>query len=178
MVFYFDWSNCHKVKRVSRMNGRMRSKNYEILVKRDGEYCRCCQKLVNEASLVIDHKDNDNSNNSISNLQILCRTCNYQKNPRKPIDSESEVVNVNASAELQLNRTKEPKFRQFVFHMINEQGEISRQELIASGAEELGISIITAGRYLAKLCSSRGILEQVNRSHGVCIRYKPAFNDV
>lgn len=48
---------------MSKMSGPMRKKLYRIVAERDEEYCRCCGKLHNEAQLVLDHKDNNNSNN-------------------------------------------------------------------------------------------------------------------
>ncbi len=80
---------------MSNMNGITRKKLYPIIVSRDGEYCKCCGVLSTEQQLVIDHKDNDNSNNGLLNLQLLCRTCNYLKNPRQPLDNVSECLNVH-----------------------------------------------------------------------------------
>jgi len=65
---------------MSNMNGVTRKKLFPLIATRDGEYCRCCGALPDERQLVIDHKDNDNSNNNLTNLQLLCRTCNYLKN--------------------------------------------------------------------------------------------------
>ena len=68
---------------MSNMNGRTRKKLYMIIVKRDGEFCKFCGRSPPEVNLVIDHKDNDNSNNFLGNLQLTCRSCNYKKNPRR-----------------------------------------------------------------------------------------------
>ena len=157
------------------MNGPMRQKLYVIIIKRDGEFCRCCGMLSFEAQLVIDHKDNNNSNNSLENIQLLCRKCNYLKNPRKgPVDNCVSVIVLDGTVtEVQINRRKEPLFRNFVLHLLNEHDEVPQNEIINSGAEEVGISQETARRYLNKMCSGRGILEKVNRVNTVLIKYKP-----
>lgn len=156
---------------MSNMNGITRKKLYPQIATRDGEYCRGCGALSNERQLVIDHKDNDNSNNTMDNLQLLCRTCNYLKNSRRPLDNVSECLNEDET-ELQKSQRTEPLFRSFVFHEINELKEVPELDLIYSGAEDIGISPVTAKRYLNKMCSSRGILQRVNRVNTVLIRYK------
>lgn len=159
---------------MSKMSGPMRKKLYVIIAERDEEYCRCCGKLPNEGQLIIDHKDNNNSNNDPKNLQLLCRSCNYLKNPRpEPVDlSVSESVIDGTTSEIDTSRRKEPIFRKFAFHLVNEMGEVPQNDIIYSGSEEIGISPVTARRYLDKMCSGRGIFEKVNRVKTVVIRYK------
>jgi len=75
------------------MNGPTRKKLYTRIAERDGEFCQKCEKLSSEGQIIVDHIDNNNSNNSFENLQLLCRSCNYKKNPRRPVDecvSENE----------------------------------------------------------------------------------------
>ncbi len=156
---------------MSNMNGLTRKKLYHLITSRDGEYCRSCGALPKERQLVIDHRDNYNSNNDPYNLQLLCRKCNYLKNPRRPLDSVSECVNEDET-EFQKGRRTEPLFIKFVMHELNELKEEFESELINSGAEEIGISPVTAKRYLNKLCSSRGILQRIPRVKGNVIRYK------
>jgi len=154
------------------MNGPTRKKLFQILVKRDGQYCKCCGGLATENTLVIDHKDNISANNDLSNLQILCRRCNYLKNPRRPVDmcvSEEESPD---QSELTVNRTKEPIFRKFVYHQINEGKPIPEQELINSGSEYSGISPVTAKRYLDKMCSSIGIFQRRKVRRTIVVEYK------
>ena len=67
---------------MSNMNSRTRQITYEYLKLRDGEYCRICGVSDEDKLLMVDHIDNDNSNNTPKNLQLLCRRCNYNKNPR------------------------------------------------------------------------------------------------
>ena len=73
-------------------------------------------------------------------------------------ESESEDY-VN---ELQINRQKETRFRLMVFQMLQESEKRMwpESDLINSCAEELDFSPTTARKYLAKLCSSRGVLKR------------------
>jgi len=73
-------------------------------------------------------------------------------------ESESEDY-VN---ELQINRQKEARFRLLVFQMLQESEKLMwpESDLVNSCAEELDFSPTTARKYLAKLCSSRGILNR------------------
>jgi len=139
------------------MNGRTRKKQYDFLCKRDGEYCKMCGKLPWEGQLVIDHIDNDNSNNSLNNLQILCRGCNYVKNPRKgPLDM---CVSSNTKDSLVINRSKEPKFREYVYMELDAKGVLVYDDIINSGAEIIEVSPETTKRYIRKMCSKQGKLE-------------------
>ena len=76
---------------MSNMNSRTRQISYEYLKLRDGEYCRICGVSDENKLLIVDHIDNDTSNNTPKNLQLLCRRCNYNKNPRQvkaePLDN-------------------------------------------------------------------------------------------
>ena len=63
---------------MSNMNQRVRSKVYPLLVLRMGEACTDCgvglfelKELGKQPILVIDHIDNNNSNNSLMNLREL-----------------------------------------------------------------------------------------------------------
>ncbi len=154
------------------MNGTTRKKFYDFLSNHNGEYCRCCGNLPTEGQLVIDHRDNNNENNSQDNLQLLCRRCNYLKNPRRPVDmcvSEEESPD---QSELEVSRTKEPSFRKFVCHQISEEKSIPEQELINSGSEYSGISPVTAKRYLDKMCSKVGIYQKRKMGRTVIVEYK------
>ncbi len=73
-------------------------------------------------------------------------------------ESESE----DYVSELQINRQKEARFRLMVFHMLQESEKFMwpESDLVNSCAEELDFSPTTARKYLAKLCSSRGILKR------------------
>ena len=66
------------------LNKRQRDFLYpQIVKKQGGEYCKGCGKSIDkiqENLLMIDHIDNNNSNNILDNLQLLCRACNIIKN--------------------------------------------------------------------------------------------------
>jgi len=51
------------------MNGPTRKKLYAHIAERDGEFCQKCEKLSSEGQIIVDHMDNNNSNNSFENLQ-------------------------------------------------------------------------------------------------------------
>jgi len=156
---------------VSKMNGPTRKKLYQEMVEDEGEYCKTCGILGEEIQLVIDHKDNNNSNNSRENRQFLCRPCNYKKNPR-PVDECVSDCEESTPSEIQVNTSKEPKFRQFVYHEINERVTVPEHDLINSGAEHVGISPVTGKRYLNKMCSSIGLLFRKKMSQTITIQYK------
>ena len=146
---------------MSNKNGRDRKRDYENIKKRDGAYCRGCQALETERELIIHHKDNNNSNNSYSNLILLCRKCNYMVHPRlserKPLDVCGGVCDsLDRETEITINREKEPKFREYVEFRVREEKEVTQQDLINGGAELLGCSQKTTRRYLDKLTSSEG----------------------
>ncbi len=87
-------------------------------------------------------------------ISTLC-----EKAKERVRESESEDY-VN---ELQINRQKEARFRLMVFHMLQESERRMwpESDLVNSCAEELDFSPTTARKYLAKLCSSRGILKRI-----------------
>jgi len=154
------------------VNGPTRKKLLQILTNRDGSFCKCCGMLDTERPLVIDHRDNNNRNNDLSNLQILCRSCNYLKNPRRPVDLCVSVDESPDQSELEVNRTREPIFRKFVCHEINEKISVPELELINSGSEISSISPVTAKRYLNKMCSFIGICQRRQVDKIIVIEYK------
>ena len=157
---------------MSRMNGPTRKKLYTIIAERNGEYCRGCSALASERQLVLDHKDNNNDNNDPNNFQFLCRSCNYIKNPRRPVDmcvSESED---HVESEIERSDKKQPIFRKFVYHQLNERNYVPRKILRNAGAEYAEISTVTADRYLDKICSEIGLCEEFQVGKTIVIRYK------
>ena len=149
------------------MNSRLHNILYPQLVERDGEKCARCP--VNEGTkvLVIDHRDNDNSNNVLSNLQLLCRSCNNKKNPRGPGKKQSPMYvrgdeyqpPRRPTPELEKNERCEPVFRRWLEEKILQLGKMELHDTISSGAEKAGCSPPTANRYLQKMCSSEGKFE-------------------
>lgn len=160
---------------MSNMNSRQRKKKYRFLVKRDGEFCKNCKKTPPEVKLVVDHKDNNNSNNHPNNHQFLCRKCNYNKNPRQPFaqcESERKRLHVNYLRELDVSRNKEPLFRDYALKRIAKKGEVEEDDLIYSSAELLNISPITTKRYLGKMCSNEGDFDRMSTSEEVIVTLK------
>ena len=149
---------------MSNMNSRQRHKAYSYLKTRFGAYCRGCQALESERELVIDHRDNNNFNNHSNNWQLLCRSCNYIKNPRlveRPLDvCGGGCDSLDRETEITINREKEPKFREYVKLRVTEEKQVPQQDLINGGAEYCGCSIKTTARWLAKMTSSQGELRK------------------
>ena len=161
---------------MSNMNGRTRNKLYMIIVRRDDESCKFCIRSPPEVNLVIDHKDNDNTNNNLNNLQLICRSCNYKKNPRRPLDM---CVNKKSSSRfdsISINQEKEPKFREYVYKELQERERVSWDELVNSGAELVGVSIATTKKYIVKMVSKTGKLEKVQTwGIGWAVKYKESM---
>ena len=160
---------------MSNMNSRMRNTAYPYLKNMFGPYCRGCQALESEKELIIDHKDNNNSHNHPSNLQFLCRSCNYIKDPRlaerEPLDvCGGECDLFSKPTEISINREKEPEFREYVIRQVARNGPMKRRELVNTASERIGISQKTATRYLDKMCSYEGefIIRKIGKQ--VCLR--------
>ena len=151
---------------MSNMNSRMNKIARAYLTKKFGAHCRWCQALESERKLEVDHIDNKNSNNNPSNWQYLCYSCNYIKNPRleerEPLDvCESVSGPFDTPSEIKINRAKEPLFKTYAEEEVKSNVHVLEQELIHSGAEKLGLSPITADRYLKKMYSSAGTLQRI-----------------
>lgn len=150
---------------MSNMNSRDRAEKYPEIVKRDGEFCRGCSKLAHETQegfLCIDHRDNDNSNNNIMNLQLLCRRCNYLKNPRN-YGSLSERPQ---TPEMKKGERMEKHFRNWLFGIVTNNHKWLLEDVIDSGAEITGGSTETIKRYVRKCVSEAGMYEIVEGQHG------------
>jgi len=150
---------------VSRMNGKQSMMLHEALINKSGNVCQNCGALGELRQLVIDHIGNNNSNNNPENLQLLCRTCNYTKDSRKSVDMcvrTSPSISQNSS--LKINKEKEPKFRKWIMEELKSSGAVdgtkmSARYIINNGAEKIGMSQVTAKRYLEKMCSHAGSLD-------------------
>ena len=142
------------------------------MAERDGEYCRGCTALPHEKSLVLDHRNNNPKDNKPENLQILCRRCNYTKNPRGPLDLRESESKFEAKSELEISRAKEPLFKEYAHQRVDEDKQVPQDDLINSGAELVEISPITAKRYLDKMCSSTGTLRKKRVGNTTVIEFK------
>ena len=105
-------------------------------------------------------KDNGSRKNTENLILLQNETIStlVEKEKERVRESESEDY-VN---ELQINRQKETRFRLMVFQMLQESEKLMwpESDLVNSCAEELDFSPTTARKYLAKLCSSRGVLKR------------------
>lgn len=140
-----------------------RSKFYPQIAERQrGEYCNMCGLTSHtlkmwgrsDPVLLIDHIDNNNKNNVITNLQFLCRSCNRLKDPHKP-----RILERPMTPEMAVNKKSEPYFRNWLFGKIMESGHFPYQEAVNSGAEVCDISVETVKRYLRKCLSDEGLYE-------------------
>lgn len=58
---------------------------YEFLKLRDGELCYICrgkEDKFGKSKLIVEHKDNDETNHAPGNLGLAHRSCNTEKNPK------------------------------------------------------------------------------------------------
>jgi hypothetical protein len=154
------------------MNGRTRLKKYQFVAKRDGEFCKGCCALQSERQLIVDHIDNNSKNNKDGNLQLLCRTCNYIKNPRGPLDLCEREVQTEGQSELEVSKLKQPAFRKYVFQQLREHHKIPEKDLINSACEVVDISPVTGKRYLDRMCSSEGILKRSISVKTIVVSFK------
>ena len=76
--------------------------------------------------------------------------------------------------EIMINKAKEPKFIIYTKETIDEHGKWEEKDLINSGAQVVGVSQITAKRYLDKLCSSAGIYIRTTIDTKTFITKRPA----
>ena len=164
-----------------RMNARNRDRLWpEVVAKQGGVYCVACARTPESLyahglskQLCIDHKDNNQQNCNISNLQLLCKSCNTKKNhPRSPASPPAQ--DPQTSAELLISRRAEPEFRRF----INGEFAAGRRdypylELVNDAAELTGTSQETIRRYLAKSCSRFGLYALESREGKVFVVLKP-----
>ncbi len=127
------------------------------------EFCnaRCANpKCRSKNNLTINHKTplSQGGTNDPKNCQLLCRRCNYFKNPRKePVDLMCECVwDWAEHSELKENRRMEPLFRQWVLKKMMEKNPRRLDYFINAGAEHTGASTETTKRYIRKMTSDEG----------------------
>ena len=158
---------------------------YRYLVLRDGEHCDICKKIpTTQNGLDIDHIDGDKNNYAPRNLRLLCRHCNvvlenksrlHEKTNLGPSDRGErereegqpntrlvrEVVDYKGgSVEMQASFLFELDYREWVLAQVKRGGALLKKEAIFAGAELVGCSPTTTSKYLAKLTSAAGPLEE------------------
>jgi len=178
---------------MSRMSGPRRARIFEYLVERDGRCCFIGGEILERNKLVIDHWDNNNSNNHPQNLHLLCKSANAIKNARGPgkktkllssvcvkrppgLIARPTLVCSNMEA-FGLNRQTEPLFRHVVFYNVVHFCELNVNELVDAGAELVRCSPITIQRYLQKMTSRAGLYRYTGSQDegNLMIRLKPEW---
>ena len=177
---------------MSRMSGPRRNKMYDFLADRDGEYCFIGGEEGNKETLVVDHWDNDNSNNDPSNLHLICRWANCVKNPRGPgkkkirslvyvCDNRDRMLiepPKTVSAEFLKNQIAEPAFLHWLFAQVVKHDKILLSDATDCGAKVARVSQITVGRYLKKAICEESIFHvvEVSDCRGRYIEFRPEWN--
>jgi hypothetical protein len=172
---------------MSNMNSKQRAQFYPIIAARDGEECIACKNPGTKKTLIIDHWDDDNGNNAISNLHFLCRRCNARKSLSKKRtvtqgdhstlkEKEREEERENTRMQIfKKSQACEPKFRSYLFGEVVAAGRTLMREVLDSGAEYVGCSQQTIRRYLMKLTSRNGMYELVSVDDAVYVQFKPKW---
>lgn len=164
---------------------------YRYLVARDGDKCQICGKVqTTQYSLDIDHKDGNPKNNDPSNLRLLCRECNQsqeigRRRTRAAMCDKNVCVSDNGqpgtrtvrelvdytqgSPEMKANSYFEVAFRQWILKEIKDKYAIEKKEATSTGAEIVGCSPMTVGRYIDKLTSNAGPLQEIKDLTGAKI---------
>lgn len=144
---------------------------YSFLALRDGEKCDSCAKTGSE--LVIDHKDGNRQNEDPLNKRLLCRSCNRKNliELRSPIgEKERENVIIEAgseqmSPELRINQDKEPLYFAWLYENVDRQAGLTFWDALYEGSDRIGISPVTARRYLMKKLATTFKLGPGPRGH-------------
>ena len=169
---------------------------YDMIAARDGEQCLLCGRKPPKWKLEIDHADNNPSNNKPENLHLLCSVDN-KKMRQKPKREHMAIIRkrcavcvsererkqgyhsthtvkgiidyTDGSTEMKANSFFERKYREWLLQQIIKHEFIPRKEAINSGAEWVGCSPTTAGRYLDKMTSGVGNLTESFNDLGIKI---------
>jgi len=147
----------------------------QFLIQRDGQKCLECGGTP--YTLDIDHIDGNPTNDSPSNLRLLCRSCNTSRHIRKaqgivsfleregesasqglPSSDPTSVLKAKVnysigSPEMQVNDAVETAFRNWAFALLLSKGQYPQEDLIVDGAERTGASINAMRNYVKKMCS-------------------------
>ena len=152
---------------------------------RDGPGCRECFAEP-DAPLEIDHVD-PSGPTTWPNLRLLCKNCNLKRRRRPKDRGTNESVEIKerqlalgeklsatdqarltlpyseGSPEMQANGYYERYYRAWLLKSLS----MAKKEAVEGGAETVGCSVETAGRYLAKLTSGAGPVRVVPDAHGI-----------
>ncbi len=176
---------------------------YRYLVLRDGEKCLICGAKPKKGKLLdIDHADNDTTNNEPSNLHLLCHKCNCslrskssknhvrfvakhsakneRERERERGNSQTSIVKElidyrKGSPEMQANACFEVQFREWILTQVKDWGSYPKTDAMATGAEYVGCSPLTIGRYISKLVSDVGPLELATNGMNIQVLQLKAY---
>lgn len=160
---------------MSRPFGRRYAWVYKFLALRDGEKCFMCKRAPPKVKLIVEHKDNDETNWDESNLRLACRSCNKKLSlpnvkERKKTENPTQAVRDHVdyqqgSAEMQASDLMETPYWHWIkakITALNLKGEdLPKKEAINGGAYTVGCSTTTSRKYLDKLTSEEGPLKEV-----------------
>lgn len=148
------------------------------------------------SGLDIHHLDGNPFNNEPDNLALYCRACNNKarsngpsaysatcERERKEGKASTRVTREaldyrapEAPVTMQANFLYELDFRKWLLGIIQERGFIPKLDAINAGAEVVGCSPLTTQRYVAKLTSSVGVLNEVKDMLGeTVLTWKPGI---
>jgi len=156
--------------------------------------------------LQIDHMNGDPNDWREENLQLLCASCNtseYRRREKELLHEayrvgrvsvsenlrlEREAVEVrergvdfglslvSASAELKVNRDKEPWFRREVLWKVGHDGFLTVDAALHEISEIVALSPVTARRYLKKMTSAAGpLIVEETPSGGRLLKLRPEY---
>jgi hypothetical protein len=140
-------------------------------------------------SLDIHHIDNDRFNNHPSNLVLLCRKCNnstrldqwkpeclLRERERKEGQASTRIIrqavaysHPDSPVTMQANYLFEIDARNWCLAQVSEKGFYPKQSAITGMAELVGCSPLTATRYLSKLTSPLGPLQEIKDLLGAVV---------
>lgn len=134
------------------MSKQMRDKFYPLLVRRDGEFCQGCTRLLDEIGILeIHHRDGDDTHNKLNNMALLCHGCNHR------IPKATQLSQREYTPEHKINIEKEPLYQKWLYgELMIHNWHIPLKDAIDDGAYNVGVSVETTKRYLRKLTSKSG----------------------
>lgn len=135
---------------MANMNSRNRKKWYAFLVKRDGAQCNDCGISDKVKFLIVDHIDNNSAHNTAENLQLLCRSCNFKKNPRRTHQQNPRPIQGTVSPVMQKSKQAERLFVEWLTEYLKEFGTIEYISCLNDGAFKAGCSQQAIVRYIKK----------------------------
>ena len=135
---------------MANLNSRQRTYYYDILKKRDGEYCAKCQKTLDEAGILEVHEIIYTKPLDSSFMRLLCHGCNHD-----PLLRKQELLSQREhTPEHKKNLEAEPYFENWLYgEMMLHNWHVELDEVIDNGAYNVGVSVETIKRYLRKLTS-------------------------